>query len=265
MIAPPRSIEDGQSAFGSVNAVQRVGNTVVRPVGAWSSAIHRLLKHLESVGFTYSPIAISLNSSGEVLSYIDGEVAMRPWPPALLAEDGIVAVAQMLLAYHQSVENYVPETGSVWRVPGVRWRDDMVVRHGDLGPWNMVWEADLLVGLIDWEFAEPGYPIEDVAQIAWNCVPLYPPKKSIQAGIAPDQQALRLEILCEIYGIDRTSVINKVAQMQIREFFRLKTIGKTGQEPWLTWLQRGGLQNIADASRWLYEAYSPSVQRPNLQ
>ena len=265
MTVPPRSIEDGQSASGSVNAVRRIGNTVIRPAGAWSNAVHKLLRYLESVGFTYSPIAISLSADEEVLSYIDGKVAMRPWPTALLAEEGIVAVSQMLLAYHQSVADYVPEPDSVWRIPGVQWCDGMIVRHGDLGPWNMVWKANKLVGLIDWDFAEPGYPIEDVAQIAWDCVPLYPPEKSAQAGIEPAEQAIRLEILCDTYDIDQSSVINKVAQMQAREFFRLKTIGATQQEPWLTWLQKGGLRDIANASRWLYEIYSPGVQQPNLQ
>ena len=261
---PPRNIQDGQSVSGSVNAVKRVGSTVIRPVGPWSSAVHELLVHLASVGFAYSPRAISLESSREVLSYIEGDVAMRPWPAALLDENGIVAVAQMMLKYHQSVADYRPKPNSVWRIPNVHWKKGMIVRHGDLGPWNMVWRADKLIGLIDWDFAEPGFPIEDIAQIAWDCVPLYPPKKSAQAGIAPNKQTLRLKILCDTYGIDTTSVINKVAQMQTREFFRLKSIGATGKEPWLSWFRNGGLQDIASASQWLYEAYSPDVQRPSL-
>ena len=265
MTVPPRHIEDGQSALGSVNSVQRVGSTVVRPAGPWSVAVHRLLRHLSSKAFTYSPIVISLAEDREVLSYIDGEVAMRPWPTSLLADEGIVAVAQMLSAYHHAVTDYVPKSNSVWRVPGVQWRDGMIVRHGDLGPWNMVWKVDKLVGLIDWDFAEPGYPIEDVAQIAWDCVPLYPPKKSLQAGVEPEDQLRRLKILCDAYGVAIALVIDKVAQMQAREFFRLETIGETGEQPWLSWLQKGGLEDIASASQWLYEAYSPTVHQPNLR
>lgn len=81
---PPRNIKDGQSVSGSVNAVKRVGNTVIRPVGPWSSTVHELLDHIASMGFAYSPRAISLESSREVLSYIEGDVAMRPWPAVLL-------------------------------------------------------------------------------------------------------------------------------------------------------------------------------------
>ena len=262
--SPPRHIEEGQSVSGSVNSIKRVGDTVIRPAGTWSRAVHQLLKHLTSVGFAFSPEVVSLSPDREVLSYIEGEVAMRPWPPCLLEEEGMVAIAQMLLTYHQAVADYVPETDSVWRVPGVQWEDGMIVRHGDLGPWNMVWHSNKLVGLIDWDFAEPGYPIEDLAQIAWDCVPLYSPKKSVQAGVAPSEQKPRLEALCNVYGVETTQVIDQVARMQVREFFRLKSIGATGEEPWLSWLDKGGLQDIASASRWLHEAYSPRVQQPAL-
>lgn len=124
--SPPRSIEEGQSVSGSVNSVKRIGDTVIRPAGTWSKAVHQLLRHLASVGFVFSPKAVSLSSDREVLSYIEGEVAMRPWPICLQEEEGIVAVAQMLLTYHQAVTNYVPEPNSVWRVPDVQWKEGMM-------------------------------------------------------------------------------------------------------------------------------------------
>jgi len=33
--------------------------------------------------------------------------------------------------------------------------------HGDFGPYNMIWDAGRLAGLIDFELARPGRPIED--------------------------------------------------------------------------------------------------------
>ena len=262
MNQPPRNIKDGETASGSVNSVKRIGATVIRPVGPWSISVHSLLNYLECKGFPYSPRAIALDQKREVLSYIDGSVAMRPWPDCLLTEDGISAVSKMLLQYHQIVRGYVPKSDSVWRVPGVRWKKGMIVRHGDLGPWNMVWHSDQLVGLIDWDFAEPGYPIEDVAQIAWDCVPLYPPPKSTQAGVLAHEQTTRLEVLCASYGADISTVINTVDKMQKREFLRLKSIGSTGQEPWRGWMQQGGLQEITDASQWLHDVYQPNTSQP---
>jgi aminoglycoside phosphotransferase (APT) family kinase protein len=48
----------------------------------------------------------------------------------------------------------------------------MIIRHGDLGPWNSIWTGSTLNGLIDWDFAEPGNPLADVAQLASRIVPL---------------------------------------------------------------------------------------------
>ena len=261
---PPRYIEDGQTAAGSVNSVKRAGGTVIRPAGPWSASVHDLLNHLEYKGFSYSPraIALELDQNREVLSYIDGYVAMRPWPTYLLAENGIIEVAQMLLKYHQAVTDYVPIAGSVWRMSGVRWKEGMVVRHGDLGPWNIVWKSEKLVGLIDWDFAEPGYPIEDVAQVAWDCVPLYTPKKSTHAGVRPEEQLPRLKTLCESYGADMATVIDAVSDMQEKEFYRIKSLGELGKAPWVKLLEMGGLDEIAEASQWLHSVYKPSVGEP---
>ena len=264
MNQPPRKIEDGQTASGSVNTVKRVGNTVIRPAGAWSPSVHRLLNYLDRKSFSYSPSAITLdlNQNRETLSYIDGNVAMRPWPTCLLTENGIIEVAQMLLRYHQAVADYVPASGSVWRVSGVQWKEGMIVRHGDLGPWNMVWKSEKLAGLIDWDFAEPGYPIEDVAQVAWDCVPLYSPKKSIHAGVWPEDQLPRLRTLCKSYGADMATVINAVSDMQEKEFRRIKSFGELGKAPWAKLLKMGGLDEIIAASQWLYSTYKPSVGEP---
>ena len=264
MNQPPRDIEDGQTASGSVNTVKRVGSTVIRPAGAWSPSVHNLLNYLDYKAFSYSPSVIALdpNQNRETLSYIDGNVAMRPWPTCLLAESGIVEVAQMLLKYHQAVADYVPKSGKIWRVPDVQWKKGMIVRHGDLGPWNMVWKSEKLVGLIDWDFAEPGYPIEDVAQIAWDCVPLYSPKKSIHAGVRPEEQLPRLKMLCDSYGADMATVIDAVSDMQEKEFRRIKLFGKLGKAPWVMLFKMGGLDEIVEASQWLHSVYKPSVGKP---
>lgn len=252
-----RNIKDGGTASGSVNSVQRVGNTVIRPAGDWSLSVRDLLNYLERKGFDYSPRAIALDPSRnkEVLSYIEGDVAMRPWPACLLAESGIIAVAQVLVRYHQLVADYVPKPDSLWRTPEVQWQSGQIVRHGDLGPWNMVWKSGKLAGFIDWDFAEPGYPIEDLAQVAWDCVPLYPPEKSIQAGINSREQVPRLKALCKSYGADVDEVVCAVADVQEKELMRIEMWGNVGKEPWKTFLQNGALGFIENELRWLHAQY----------
>ncbi|MDQ3789736.1 MAG: aminoglycoside phosphotransferase family protein, partial [Actinomycetota bacterium] len=40
-------IEDGATDRGSVTTVRRVGETIRRPVGEWTPAVHAVLTHLE--------------------------------------------------------------------------------------------------------------------------------------------------------------------------------------------------------------------------
>ena len=40
---------------GDLNVVARIGDTVRRPTGPWSPAVHALLRHFERVGFEGAP------------------------------------------------------------------------------------------------------------------------------------------------------------------------------------------------------------------
>jgi aminoglycoside phosphotransferase len=46
---------------------------------------------------------------------------------------------------------------------------DAVLVHGDFGPQNMVFDATTLqpAAVVDWEFAHPGDPVEDLAWAEW--------------------------------------------------------------------------------------------------
>ncbi|WP_322398625.1 hypothetical protein, partial [Clostridium perfringens] len=57
-------------------SVIRRGQIVYRPAGAWTPAVHSLLRHLRQSGFTSIPdiIGSGCNEKGqEMLSYIEGE------------------------------------------------------------------------------------------------------------------------------------------------------------------------------------------------
>jgi hypothetical protein len=236
-----RHLRDGQTACGSVNAVTRVGGSVVRPTGSWSPAVHALLGHLAAVGFGFAPRLVDVDaaSATETLTYIDGDVAMRPWPACLRRTTGIAAVGKMLRAYHAAVASFAPPPGNVWRDPEACWQAGMVVRHGDLGPWNMVWRSGRLVGLIDWDMAEPGYAVDDVAQAAWYCVPLRPKEACEESGIALADRFDRLAALCAAYGARPVAVLEALQHLQARECSRIERHARAGLEPWRTFLGRG--------------------------
>ena len=57
--------------------------------------------------------------------------------------------------------------------------------------------------LIDWEFAQPGNRIEDLASAAKHWVPLLSDDRAASEGWAvPVDRTRRLEILCDGYGLE---------------------------------------------------------------
>lgn len=78
---PVRSTHEEPLGGGNVSAaVVRIGDTVRRPTGPWTPAVHGLLRHLEQVGFLGAPRVLGSDEQDrEILEYVPGSV---PWGPA---------------------------------------------------------------------------------------------------------------------------------------------------------------------------------------
>jgi hypothetical protein len=72
-------LEEIPLAGGNVSdGVVRVGDTVRRPAGPWTPAVHALLAHLHEVGFHAAPRPLGLDERGrEVLEFVPGATV---WP-----------------------------------------------------------------------------------------------------------------------------------------------------------------------------------------
>src|SRR5579863_1606872 len=140
----------------------RVGNEVHRPTGWWTPAIHKLLKYLESVGFQYSPRVLGFDEQGrEVLSYIEGESGREGWFK-ILSDNGLRRFAKLLRDYHEAVAEFKPAENSEWAYAKGGLKTGQIVCHGDFGPWNIVWQGEEPVGLLDWDMAFPAEPRYDI-------------------------------------------------------------------------------------------------------
>src|SRR4051812_26062211 len=105
-------LEGGTSNHG---LVVRVGDTVRRPPSP--AAVQSLLRHLESVGFDGAPRHLGTDEHGrEVLSWIDGEAAIVPYPAWALTDTALESVADLLRRYHRAVRSFDP-TGLDWPTP----------------------------------------------------------------------------------------------------------------------------------------------------
>jgi phosphotransferase family enzyme len=199
---------------GNVGAMSKVGDTVRRGTGPWTPAVHALLRHLERVGFDGAPRERGKDERGrEVLSFVPGETPDRASPEAV-TERVLAEVGRLLRRYHQAARGFTLPAGISWHhqgLPGAR----TVVCHNDVSPRNTVFRCGRPVAFLDWDLASPSPPTWDLAQVAWQFVPL-----SDDAGCAkngwssPPDRARRLRVLCDGYGLlerDRAGFAGLVA------------------------------------------------------
>jgi hypothetical protein len=232
---------------GVVNDVVRVGDTVRRSTGPWTPSVHALLRHLQSVGFRYAPQVLGIDDQGrEVLTYIAGRPSLRPWLPVLRSDAGLIEIGNTLRDLRSALNDFVPPADAVWRTepaPG-----SSAMRHGDVGPWNMLWDGERLVGLIDWDCAEPAPPLWDLAQAAWYTVPLFRDEHHLHAcgfDTKPDLRH-RFHVLCEAGDADPSSVLDALANLQAVEQRRVAELGRAGVAPFAAFLARGDVAELDD-------------------
>jgi hypothetical protein len=160
---------------GNTGGAVRVGDTVRRPAGPWTPAVHALLAHLADQGFTAAPRPLGFDEQGrEVLTFLEGETVgyQRPRPAWVYAEDTLIQVARWMRGYHRAVAGFVPPPGAVWRSGGA-WSPGQVIAHNDAATYNAAWHCGTLTGFFDWDFAGPAAPGWDLAFAAVSWVPLH--------------------------------------------------------------------------------------------
>ena len=189
-------------AGGNFGAVVRAGDTVRRPTGPWTPAVHALLSHLAAVGFDGAPRVLGIDErEREILTFVEGDVP-HAWPPApyVWEDETAFAIGALVRRYHDACAGFVPP-------PGARWRQGdasgEVICHHDVAPWNVVFREGAPVGLIDWDFAGPGPRLRDLGYAAWRFAPLYAPERLEGVGANPTRIPARLRLLADGYGLRR--------------------------------------------------------------
>ena len=184
---------------------------------------------------------------------MDGEAGSLALPPALLLERGIRALGQFIRRFHDAAATFVPAEDAVYRIGARALGSGEIVCHGDLGYFNMVWQGDEIVGLIDWDLAEPASPLRDLALAAMTSVPMHGDETASRSGFPlPIDRKGRLAAFCAGYGeITPTEVIEAATEMLAEESERLQRFGAEGREPWATFLERGQLKMFELVAFWI--------------
>lgn len=177
-----------------MDRIARVGNTVLRPAGYWTPAVHALLNHLARSGFAGSPRVLGADSEYETLSFVAGEATV------VSADDGVLAsVGALIGRYHEAARTFVPPAWARWQPTSIPTVGSLVC-HNDLCLGNVVFDGRQAVGIIDFDFAHPADPLWDIAMAAWHWVPLAFDRLS--ESVPESQWPARLRLFVDSCGVD---------------------------------------------------------------
>ena len=218
------------------SGVVRVGDTVRRPAGPWTPAVHALLAHLHDAGFHGAPRPLGIDERGrEIITFVPGTVA---WPGhfhLLDADSQLRRAARLIREFHDAVAGFRAPPGARWQalIPA---DGDEIIAHHDLAPWNLV-IGERQWAFIDWDTAAPGTRLWDLAYAMHGFVPL-----SADPAHQRDDAGRRLRLIADAYGLterERVNIIPLLARRTraMRDF--LAEQASQGTQPWARLWQEG--------------------------
>ena len=187
-------------AGGNVSGAVLAGGTVRRATGPWTPAVHALLGYLDG-RVPHVPQVAGFDGQGrEMLTYLPGrvvEIDSEQLSPAQLT-----ALARWTSGFHEAVAGF--RHPGPWRYFPVE--HPALICHNDIAPYNACFDGDEVAGVFDWDLAGPSTPRQELAFMAWNCIPLW-------TDIGPAASARRLELLADGYGgIGRAEILRAVPE-----------------------------------------------------
>ena len=246
-----RPLEGG---IANVGQVVRVGQHVLRPSTAHSRSIHAFLRAVRQAGFEGVPSPVGIDEDGrERLEFIDGEVPVTPYPDWSQSDTALASIARLLRGLHEAARTFDPR--------GLTWDDALAdpaggtfVCHNDVELSNVVFRAGIAVGLLDFEFAAPGRPIYDLAQLARLCVPIDHDVDQARLGWRAADRPARLRLVADAYGLDeggRTELLAAMDDALDRIEAATRRSVDTGHPQTIAmWNRTGGHEKFARRRRW---------------
>jgi hypothetical protein len=250
--------------------VVRVGDTVRRPRGPWSSAVTAYLHHLERVGFAEAPRFLGVDGHGrDILEFIPGEVPSQPVVESWAARESVlVRVAELLHRLHEASASFEAPPGAVWfgddlpvelppEVPTKPPAD--IVSHFDVTPQNVVFREGRPVGLIDFDLTRPGSRLADVVNTAMWWVPLLPPRDRDPA-FADCSAPARLARFVDAYGLsdrEREAFLQVALDAAARSWHLMKANAEHRGGGWARMWAEGVGDRILRRRAWLIDERGP--------
>jgi hypothetical protein len=240
----------------NAGAVVRVGRHVLRPSNPHTVSVHAFLRSLRDVGFAGASLPVGVDPDGrERLEYVDGDVAVPPFPEWVRSDSALASIAALLADFHRA------SAMSALDIEAEGWSDEMadplggpIVCHNDVCLENVVFRDGRAVALLDFDFCAPGRPLYDLAQFARMCVPIDDDVNAGRLGWERPDRVARLRLVADVYGLDRADrgdLLDAVDDSIVRggEFVRRRVAA--GDPNFIAmWNDMGGEERFERRRRW---------------
>lgn len=241
--------------MGSGGAVVRVGDTVRRPVVAQTASVEQFLAHLAASGFSGAPQPLGRDDKvRSVLTWMEGEVAMPPFPEWAGTDEALVSVAALQRAMHEAARAFVPQPEATWYRPNLAPAGPgAIVCHNDLCVENVVFRNGRASAFIDFDFAAPNDPLCDIAIACRHWVPFKDPA-DITAGFEGVDQMRRFHMFCEVHGLSvsaRHAVVDYGLDFLDRALATMRHLAESGPATYTAVWERGYPEQNRRSRAWL--------------
>ena len=185
--------------------------------------------------------------------FIEGDVPVTPYPDWCQSEHALASIATLLRGFHDACRGF--------DTPGLSWNTALadpaggtLVCHNDVELSNVVFRDGVAIGLIDFEFAAPGRPVYDLAQLARLCVPIDDEFDQARLGVRPADRPARLRIVADAYGLDRVGRDELLAAIDDAidriELAVRRAVDRGDANATALWNRTGGAERFDRRRRW---------------
>jgi hypothetical protein len=188
----------------------------------------------------------------EVLSWIDGDVAVPPYPDWASTDEFMISVAHLLRSMHEASAGFDP-TPYVWND---ELRDAFVgpnMCHNDLCLENLVARDGRVVAFLDFDFLAPGRVVTDVVATSRFVVPLRSPARR-QPWLGEDEVFRRLRLFADSYGLTDEERVTFVTVLEERRASGERFVlgrAQRGEALFQHWLSDAGTVKLRAEEEWM--------------
>jgi hypothetical protein len=241
--------------------IVRVGDTVRRPATDVSGAIRKLLAAVRTAGFEGAPEFLGVDDQQrDVLTFVAGEVADRPWPEWMRDNDRIASVARLVRRYDDAAATIgVPEWSSPMVRPSPTAAPESIspppqfIAHLDITPENVVFRDGKAFALIDFDLARPASRVDEIVNLLLWWAPWMP--SADRDPVVREVDAFqRTRVLLDAYGLDasdRALLVDVAKNMSHRSWHLMKHRAETIGGGWARMWNDGVGDVILRRQAWL--------------